>query len=102
MILNVPANIIKNIEVGQTSGTVSWIPPTASDNSGVVTLDSTLDPPQTLNIGPHTVQYTARDPSGRTAMASFMITVQGRCLKVLQFIPVSRYVCMVFVCVKEI
>ena len=90
MILNVPDDIIENVEAGQTSGTVSWIPPTASDNSGVVTLDSTRDPSPTLDIGTYTVQYTARDPSGRTAMASFMITVQGRCLRVLQFVCIRK------------
>ena len=80
-ILNVPEDRIVNIPFGETSGSVTWIAPTASDNSGVVTLDATLDSPQTLNIGPHTVQYTARDPSGRTATDSFTITVRGKYLK---------------------
>ena len=77
-ILNVPDDRTVNIQIGETSATVTWMTPTATDNSGVVTLDATLDPPQTLAIGTHTVQYTARDSAGRTATDSFMITVQGK------------------------
>ena len=84
-ILNVPADKIENIQFGQTSGQVVWIAPTATDNSGVVTLDATLDSPQTLNIGTHTVQYTARDPAGRTATDSFTITVQGKYLRLAKY-----------------
>ena len=89
-ILNVPEDRIVNIQFGETSATVTWIAPTASDNSGVVSLDATLDSPQTLTIGTHMVQYTARDPAGRTTMDSFTITVRGKCLRFLQFICAKK------------
>ncbi len=72
-IMNCPANIV-------TSGNgaiVSWVPPTATDNCGTVTLTSNHNPGDFFPIGVTTVIYTATDNCGNTANCEFTITINN-------------------------
>ncbi len=74
-----PSNINANTDSGLATAVVSWTAPTASDYSGgSVTLTSTHNPGGTFSIGTTTVTYTATDPSGNEATASFTVTVTGK------------------------
>ncbi|XP_071496209.1 uncharacterized protein [Diadema antillarum] len=61
-----------------TSSTATWTEPTASDNSGHVTLTSTHQPGDTFPIGQTTVTYTAVDPAGNVANCNFSVVI-GYC-----------------------
>ena len=68
-----------NTDAGSPNATVSWTPPTASDNSGdAVTLTSDHSPGDTFPIGTTTVTYTATDAYGNTATATFNVVVTGK------------------------
>ncbi len=78
-ISGMPSNINANTDSGLATTAVSWTAPTASDNSGgAVTLTSTHNPGDTFSIGTTTVTYTATDPNGNEATASFTVTVTGK------------------------
>ena len=64
--------------VNSTTAIVSWTPPTATDNSGSVTLIGSHNPGDSFPIGNTTVTYTATDLSGNQATASFNVTVTGK------------------------
>ena len=69
-------NITKNSTSG--NGTyISWTPPTATDNSGMVNLTSDFWPGEWFFIGTIKVTYTATDASGNTAVCCFSVTVLG-------------------------
>ena len=58
--------------------TVSWKPPTATDNSGeAVTLMSDYNPGDNFIVGTTTVTYTAVDAYNNTATYSFAVVVTG-------------------------
>ena len=68
-----------NTDAGSPNATVSWTPPTASDNSGeAVTLTSDYSPGDTFPIGTTTVTYTATDCYGNAATSSFDVVVTGK------------------------
>lgn len=54
---------------------VSWLAPTALDNSGNVSLVSSLQPGDNFGKGRTTVTYTASDPSGNEETCSFRVSV---------------------------
>src|SRR5204863_90772 len=68
-------NITVNITGAGCTKTVSWTPPTASDNCNVKTFTSTHSPGFAFPKGSTTVTYTAKDPAGNTATCSFVVTV---------------------------
>ena len=83
---NIPSNINQNTDAGENFGTVSWTPPTATDNSGtVVSLTSSHNSGDTFHINTTTtVTYTATDPYSNDATMSFTVTVTGQlCYKSL-------------------
>ena len=68
-----------NTDASSPTATVSWAPPTASDNSGeAVTLTSDYSPGDAFPIGATTVTYTATDSYGNVATSSFAVVVTGR------------------------
>ncbi len=76
VITNVPANITVNNSPGLCANTsISWTPPTVSDNCQVATFTSTHTPGQSFNFGTSTVTYTATDTSGNQSSVSFLVTV---------------------------
>ncbi|XP_071841590.1 uncharacterized protein [Apostichopus japonicus] len=74
VITNCPFDSSRSIAPG-TSTSVFWAPPTASDNSGDVTLTSSHQPGDTFSLGQTTVTYTATDGAGNTEQCQFVITV---------------------------
>ena len=52
--------------------------PSATDNSGVVTISSSAIPGSLFYIGTANVTYTAVDPSGNIAEYTFTVTVTGQ------------------------
>ena len=80
-----PSNIQQNTDAQLTTATVTWTPPTTSDNSGGnVVLTSSHSPGHVFNIGTFTVTYTATDPYSNEATASFTVTVKGQSRSVYQ------------------
>ena len=70
-----PGNVTRDADPGACSATVSWAPPTATDNCPGVSLSSNHNPGDSFPVGMTTVTYTARDAGGRTASCSFTVTV---------------------------
>ncbi|XP_033122234.1 hyalin-like, partial [Anneissia japonica] len=54
---------------------ITWIEPTAADNSGDVVLNSTHSPGTSFDLGSTTVTYTATDTSENTDICTFHIEV---------------------------
>ena len=73
-------DVIRQLQPGQTGGTnVIWTEPTATDNSGSVTLTARSHfPGQFFPVGSTTVTYTFSDGSGNIASTSFNVIVQGK------------------------
>ena len=75
-------NLPKNISVSSNSGKafviVNWTEPNATDNSGVVTVSSSIKSGSLFYIGITNVTYTATDSSGNTAEYTFVVTVTGQ------------------------
>ncbi len=71
---------IVTIPLGSGGTSVAWIEPTASDNSGIVTLDSrSHSPGQFFPPGTTTVTYNFIDPSGNTVTYEFdVIVIEGK------------------------
>ena len=69
-------DITRTIPAGLGATTVTWTEPTATDNSGSVSLQSRSHAPGSLfPVGTTTVTYTFVDSSGSTASTSFNVVV---------------------------
>ena len=75
VISSTPADISQSADCAVTTAVVTWSPPMASDNSGVVTLTSSHDPGDTFSFGATTVTYTAVDAAANLVTDSFMVTI---------------------------
>ena len=78
VIFGVPSDIVQSTDPNKATAAVTWTPPTASDNSGLVSLTSSHDPGDNFSIATTTVTYTAVDSSNNIVTSSFTITVTGR------------------------
>ena len=79
VISGTPSNQTVNTDASLPNATVSWTPPTASDNSGeAVTLTSDYSPGDTFPIGTTRVTYTATDTNSNTATSTFSVLVTGK------------------------
>lgn len=75
-IANCPTNIDRTVELGSSGLPVSWLEPTATDLSGVVTLSVRSNAPgSTFNLGTTIVNYIFIDSSSNEAMCTFSVTV---------------------------
>src|SRR5690606_32486396 len=71
-----PANITANTDTGMCSATVNFPMPIALDNCGVtVSQTNGLPSGSDFPVGVNTIEFTATDDSGNTAVCSFTITV---------------------------
>src|SRR5205814_386645 len=70
-----PANITRPAAAGQCSTTVTWTPPTATDNCGSPGVAASHNPGATFAVGTTTVTYTAMDSAGNTATCSFTVSI---------------------------
>ena len=79
VISGTPSNQTINTDASLPNATVTWTPPTASDNSGEeVTLTSDYESGDSFSIGTTTVTYTATDAYGNTATSAFNVVVTGK------------------------
>ena len=76
-ISGIPENIVQNTDANSPTATVTWTPPTASDNFGVVTLSTNHESGSTFPIGSTTVTYVATDLSLNQVSSSFIIIITG-------------------------
>ena len=80
VIANCPTDITQIVAAGQTSATVIWTPPTATDNvtpTDQITMVATHAPGGQFPVGTTTVTYIFMDQAGNDATCSFNIIVQG-------------------------
>ncbi|XP_071810840.1 uncharacterized protein [Apostichopus japonicus] len=61
---------------GNVTATVSWVEPTATDNSGTVITTASATPPAIFGPGVTTVTYDFSDPSGNMVTCSFEYNVE--------------------------
>ena len=78
VISGTPADISQSTDATLDTAVVTWTPPTASDNSGMVTLTSTHNSGDTFPLGVTTVTYTAVDAASNMVTDSFMVTITGK------------------------
>ena len=78
VILETPADITKVTEGDVATAIVTWTLPTASDNSGMVTLTSSHNPGDRFPLGVTTVTYTAVDSNSNMMTDSFTVTIEGK------------------------
>lgn len=72
---NCPADIKITLTQTKCDTAVTWIVPTATDNCAVQSLQANLAPGATFKVGNTTVEYTATDASGNTAVCSFKVEI---------------------------
>ena len=72
-----PEKITQNTDPDLPTATVTWIEPTADDNSGSVTLTTDHDPGTEFPIGETVVTYTATDKASNSVMQEFIVEVEG-------------------------
>ncbi len=77
MIVGCPANDKVSNDPGECSAVYTWIAPTATDNCPGVIIDQTGGPANgsALPVGITTIEYTATDAAGNTAVCTFSIEV---------------------------
>ncbi len=73
-----PSNIVQDTDAGSATAVVTWNEPTASDNSGSVTLTSSHSSGDAFPIGETTVTYTAVDEAGNQVEDTFTVTIEGK------------------------
>ena len=76
---NCPQNIVTTADRGNTSTSVTWTPPTATDNSGVIPdiSRSGKRPGERFSAGEHNIRYIASDKTGNVAECRFKVFVSG-------------------------
>ena len=83
-IIGCPGHIATSTDSGVATATISWTEPTASDNSGSVSLSVSKSSGTDFPIGTTTVTYTATDGSGNSiSTCFFIVTVTGNVLKLI-------------------
>jgi len=73
--LDCPTDITVNAEVGDCVSSVTWTPPTLSNDCDITTLTSNFNPGDNFPAGTTTVTYTGTDPGGNVFNCSFDVTV---------------------------
>ncbi|XP_071959503.1 hyalin-like [Antedon mediterranea] len=92
VINNCPIDTTVNTTTGLPTANISWIEPTAIDNSGYWGLTADIGPGSEFPIGNIVVTYTAEDPYENTATCSFTVTVEDNEAPVFTFCPDSQSV----------
>ena len=90
-----PANIVRTIALGQAGSSTSWTEPTATDDSGIVTLSSRSHQPGFLfSTGSTQVTYIFADGAGNTAICTFSVTVvTGKICMPFYILPEKKLSC---------
>jgi large repetitive protein len=82
-----PAGDILASATSSCGATVSWDPPTFSDNCGTGSFTSTHTPGQVFPVGTTTVTYTATDVIGNSTLCTFRVIVTDNAAPVLTGCP---------------
>ncbi len=88
VITNCPANITLPLVSG-CSRSVTWTPPSASDNCGVASFTSNISPGAIFSLGTTTVTYTATDINDNPATCVFTVTIEDNTAPVVANCPAS-------------
>ena len=75
-----PANFNQNTDIGLSTAIVSWVEPTATDNSGSQTLTSSHSSGSSFGIGVTIVTYTSTDLTGNSMRETFSVIVEGKAI----------------------
>ena len=82
MIANCPSFIFQQISVGSEGAAVSWVEPSATDDSGIVILtERSHQPGSVFPPGVVEVVYAFRDPARNEARCTFGVTVEEGLLR---------------------
>ncbi|XP_030830190.1 uncharacterized protein LOC588928 isoform X5 [Strongylocentrotus purpuratus] len=87
-----PSDQNVNTDNGNATAVVTWMPPTASDNSGNQTLTSSHNPEDPFPIGNTTVKYTSTDAAGNTDTCIFFVIVTDNENPVIRGCPTDQSV----------
>ncbi len=87
VISGMPTDILAENDPGSCYTVVTWIPPTATDNKGVVSFTSNYQPGDLFSYGANQVIYTATDAAGNSTQASFYVYVQDNEAPTFAYIP---------------
>ena len=77
VISDLPDDITQNTDSELSTAVVTWTEPTATDNSGSVTLTSSHNSGDMFSIGITTVTYTATDGASNTVIVMFTVEIIG-------------------------
>ncbi len=77
LITGIPENITQDTDPELPTAVVDWPEPTASDNSGSVTLTSSHVSGETFPIGITIVTYAAVDDGSNMVLESFAVLIEG-------------------------
>ncbi|XP_072047029.1 hyalin-like [Amphiura filiformis] len=91
IINDIPNDITQSADPGVTTSAVTWLPPTAMDNSGQHYLTSSHLPGDLFSIGDTKVAYTANDDAGNSIIADFIVSIKDTEAPVLVGIPDDIY-----------
>lgn len=92
VISGIPDDIIAQNDPGSCYVSVTWTPPTATDNKGVVSFTSNYQPGDLFSYGANQIIYTAVDAAGNTTEASFYIYVQDNEAPIFLYTPADIFV----------
>ena len=81
VIVNCPSDQTGDTDDRSPTGTVTWTPPTTTDNSGIVSLTSSHLPGDSFGIGSTAVIYTSTDSSFNTVICTFNVDITGNLYK---------------------
>jgi hypothetical protein len=76
VVTNIPSDMIIMVNGMNCSSVVNWTPPTASDNCGLASFNTTHQPGTVFPMGSTLVTYTAIDNCGNSATGAFQVTIQ--------------------------
>ena len=74
-LLDMPSEMVVSTTEGQCSASVSWTPPTASDNCEVSELVCSHENGAVFDLGSTLVTYTTTDSASNSTQQSFLVTV---------------------------
>jgi hypothetical protein len=75
IISNMPADFSVPADAGACTTSVTWTPPTVTDNCGVATLIGSITQGALLPVGDHPITYFSNDPAGNITTETFVVTV---------------------------
>ncbi|XP_071490407.1 hyalin-like [Diadema antillarum] len=90
IIAGCPSNVTVSTAAGQSYAVVSWMEPTASDNSGSYVLTFSRMSGSNFDIGTTEVLYIATDDAGNTDRCTFKVTVEDNEAPVFSYCPTDQ------------